>query len=255
MNELASTLTGLADTFLSVPAVFVLLKSPVRLPSSRERSAGDKPRWSEKRIVPQLWGRTHQPYIRMYAGLLSVVTKSSTRARSPTGNRGACLTGLPGSQLVKISLLTASYRGVAVRRFACSVPVTSWRKEKVRFTFLKAPLLAGSEARALRKPTKCSSEVVKNFVRGREPPEIVAQESDTVPQRSCSSACAQQSNAAWLTCKEIAHRRGRPFHQQSQSLKPPKPLSLFCLLPGRRCVVQGKSPGLCLLSLQPLLRG
>ena len=31
MNELESTRTGLADTFLSVPVVFVLLKSPVRL--------------------------------------------------------------------------------------------------------------------------------------------------------------------------------------------------------------------------------
>ena len=51
MNDLASTLTGLA-AFLSVPVVFVLLKSPVRLPSSKEMSVGDKPRWSEKRIVP-----------------------------------------------------------------------------------------------------------------------------------------------------------------------------------------------------------
>ena len=77
----------------------------------------------------------------------------------PTGNRGACLTGLPGSQLVKISLKTASYSGVAVRRSPCFVPVTSWKKVKVRFTFLSAPRLAGTEARARRKPTKCSSEV------------------------------------------------------------------------------------------------
>ena len=86
MNELASTLTGLADTFLSVPVVFVLLKSPDKLPSAKEMSAGDKPRWSEKRIVPQLWRRTHQPYIRMYAGLLSVITSSQPVPRDRLGS-------------------------------------------------------------------------------------------------------------------------------------------------------------------------
>ena len=78
-----------------------------------------------------------------------------------------------------------------MRRSACSVPFTSLRNVKIRFTFLKAPLWAGSEARALRKPTKCSSDVgAGNFVRGREPREVVAQESDPVPQRGCSSAWA-----------------------------------------------------------------
>ena len=111
MKDSASTLTGLAVTFLSVPVVVVLLNSPVRCPSL---SAGDKPRWSEKRSAPQLWRSTRQPYILMYAGLLSVITKFSTCAKRPTGNQGACLTGFPDSQVARINLWTSSYKGVAV---------------------------------------------------------------------------------------------------------------------------------------------
>ena len=73
---------------------------------------------------------------------------------------------------------------------------------------------------------------VTNFVSSGEPREEIAQESDTVPQRSCSSTGSQQSKTAWLACKEITHRRGRPFDHERKSLEPPKPLSLLCLLPG-----------------------